>query len=190
MPRGTTASAAIAQAIGRAQRQGDARTVHVWSCLLRAAPAQNWYCRDYASKMPRRQIIRFGHPRTAAAPRPFRQKPCRTRALRGLTLGIGNPGRYGAAHAPGCSKVLLIGRKSAAACPTLRIGPWRKAIVPHFHNTPGVPVIEIGAREFMCVGEVPPFDHPHVFLDMGDADEIICPVLLDAVSLRRRARSA
>jgi uncharacterized Zn-finger protein len=47
--------------------------------------------------------------------------------------------------------------------------------VPHFHNTPGVPVIEIGAREFMCVGELPPFDHPHVFLDMGDAVEIICP---------------
>jgi uncharacterized Zn-finger protein len=48
-------------------------------------------------------------------------------------------------------------------------------IVPHFHNTPGVPVIEIGAREFMCVGATPPFDHPHVFLDMGDAAEIICP---------------
>ena len=49
------------------------------------------------------------------------------------------------------------------------------SIVPHFHNTPGVPVIEIGAKEFMCVGETPPFDHPHVFLDMGDANEIICP---------------
>jgi uncharacterized Zn-finger protein len=48
-------------------------------------------------------------------------------------------------------------------------------IVPHFHNTSGVAVIEIGAREFMCVGELPPFDHPHVFLDMGDASEIICP---------------
>ena len=48
-------------------------------------------------------------------------------------------------------------------------------IVPHFHNTQGVPVIEIGAKEFMCVGELRPFDHPHVFLDMGDAAEIICP---------------
>ena len=48
-------------------------------------------------------------------------------------------------------------------------------IVPHFHNTPGVAVIEIGAREFMCVGEPPPYDHPHVFLDMGEDDEIICP---------------
>ena len=47
-------------------------------------------------------------------------------------------------------------------------------IVPHFHNTPGVPVIEIGAKEFMCVGEMPPLDHPHIFLDMGDSNEIIC----------------
>ena len=49
------------------------------------------------------------------------------------------------------------------------------SIVPHFHNEPGVPVIEIGGREFMCVGALPPFDHPHVFLDMGDDAEIICP---------------
>ncbi len=48
-------------------------------------------------------------------------------------------------------------------------------VVPHFQNDPGVPVIEIGAREFMCVGATPPFDHPHVFLDMGDDNEIICP---------------
>ena len=48
-------------------------------------------------------------------------------------------------------------------------------VVPHFHNTPGVAVIEIGAHEFMCEGEVAPFDHPHVYLDMGDATEIICP---------------
>jgi uncharacterized Zn-finger protein len=48
-------------------------------------------------------------------------------------------------------------------------------IVPHFHNDPGVAVIEIGAREFMCVGALPPLDHPHVFLDMGSDAEIICP---------------
>ena len=48
-------------------------------------------------------------------------------------------------------------------------------VVPHFHNTPGVAVIEIGAREFMCEGELAPFDHPHVFLDLGNDNEIICP---------------
>ena len=47
-------------------------------------------------------------------------------------------------------------------------------VVPHFHNEPGVPVIEIGAKEFMCIGALPPFDHPHIFLDMGDDTEIIC----------------
>jgi uncharacterized Zn-finger protein len=47
-------------------------------------------------------------------------------------------------------------------------------VVPHFHNQPGVAVIEIGAREFMCIGALPPFDHPHIFLDMGDDAEIVC----------------
>jgi uncharacterized Zn-finger protein len=46
---------------------------------------------------------------------------------------------------------------------------------PHFHNEPGVAVIHVGAKEFMCVGALPPFDHPHVFLDMGSESEIICP---------------
>ena len=48
-------------------------------------------------------------------------------------------------------------------------------IVPHFHNDPGLSEIEIGARKFMCVGAKPPLDHPHVFLDMGGYNEIICP---------------
>lgn len=48
-------------------------------------------------------------------------------------------------------------------------------VVPHFHNDPGVPLIEIGARAFMCIGALPPFDHPHVFIDMGDDTEVICP---------------
>ncbi len=48
-------------------------------------------------------------------------------------------------------------------------------VVPHFQNNAGVPVIEIGATEFMCIGASAPFDHPHVFLDMGDDREIICP---------------
>ena len=47
--------------------------------------------------------------------------------------------------------------------------------VPHFHNDRGAAVIHIGAREFMCIGATPPLDHPHVFLDMGGDDEIICP---------------
>ena len=58
-------------------------------------------------------------------------------------------------------------------------------IIPHFHNNPGVAVIEIGAQEFMCIGAKPPFDHPHVFLDMGGDDEIICPYCSTLFRIRR-----
>ncbi len=46
---------------------------------------------------------------------------------------------------------------------------------PHFHNQPGVPQVRVGAKEFMCVGALPPFDHPHIFIDMGDDNDAICP---------------
>ncbi len=48
-------------------------------------------------------------------------------------------------------------------------------VVPHFQNSNGVARIEIGVKEFMCVGANPPYDHPHIFLDMGDGSEKICP---------------
>ena len=48
-------------------------------------------------------------------------------------------------------------------------------IVPHFHNDPGVAVIQIGAKEFMCIGATPPFDHPHIFIDLGHESEAVCP---------------
>mgnify|MGYP001213381144 CR=1 FL=1 len=49
------------------------------------------------------------------------------------------------------------------------------AVIPKFHNDMGVEVIEIGAKEFECTGASAPFDHPHVYLDMGREGEIICP---------------
>ncbi|MEM8750892.1 MAG: zinc-finger domain-containing protein [Pseudomonadota bacterium] len=50
-----------------------------------------------------------------------------------------------------------------------------KAIVPHFHNNDGAPQIAIGVKEFMCIGATAPYDHPHVFLDMGDDNDKVCP---------------
>lgn len=47
--------------------------------------------------------------------------------------------------------------------------------VPLFHNTVGVRRVRIGAREFMCMGALPPQDHPHEFLHMGGDSEAICP---------------
>ena len=47
--------------------------------------------------------------------------------------------------------------------------------IPHFQNDAGHAVISIGVKEFMCVGANQPFDHPHVFLDMGADSEKVCP---------------
>jgi uncharacterized Zn-finger protein len=46
---------------------------------------------------------------------------------------------------------------------------------PHFHNQPGAAQVRVGAKEFMCIGALPPFDHPHVYIDMGSARETVCP---------------
>ena len=48
-------------------------------------------------------------------------------------------------------------------------------VVPHFCNDAGVDTIRIGVTEFQCMGARPPHDHPHVYLDMGDDGQIICP---------------
>lgn len=47
--------------------------------------------------------------------------------------------------------------------------------VPHFQNSAGLREIRVGAKEFMCIGAKPPFDHPHVYLDMGSDSETVCP---------------
>jgi uncharacterized Zn-finger protein len=47
--------------------------------------------------------------------------------------------------------------------------------ITHFRNDGGYHLIEIGVKEFMCVGANPPQDHPHVYLDMGDESEKVCP---------------
>ncbi len=46
---------------------------------------------------------------------------------------------------------------------------------PKFKNDRGLREIQIGVKEFKCIGVAPPNDHPHVFLNMGKADSIICP---------------
>jgi uncharacterized Zn-finger protein len=49
---------------------------------------------------------------------------------------------------------------------------------PKFHNEVGVPIVRIGCREFKCIGDKPPQDHPHIYLNMDDASEILCPIAL------------
>ena len=48
-------------------------------------------------------------------------------------------------------------------------------VVPHLANDQGGERIFIGVRELNCMGARPPFDHPHVYLDMGDDGQILCP---------------
>ena len=46
---------------------------------------------------------------------------------------------------------------------------------PKFRNDRAVPEIRIGAREFNCIGVSPPQDHPHVYINMGGQERILCP---------------
>lgn len=48
-------------------------------------------------------------------------------------------------------------------------------VYPQFRNDRGIRKIRIGTREFECIGQSPPDDHPHVYLEMGLKDEILCP---------------
>lgn len=47
--------------------------------------------------------------------------------------------------------------------------------LPHFGNIGGDKEIFIGVKKFMCAGAAAPFDHPHIFLTMGQKDEKLCP---------------
>ena len=47
--------------------------------------------------------------------------------------------------------------------------------VPHLANDAGVEKIFVGVKELQCMGARPPFDHPHVFLDMGQDAQVLCP---------------
>jgi uncharacterized Zn-finger protein len=50
-----------------------------------------------------------------------------------------------------------------------------QSLVPHFANDQGVERIQVGVKEFQCMGARPPHDHPHVYLDMGADGQILCP---------------
>ena len=63
----------------------------------------------------------------------------------------------------------------------LKSGDFEKGVtqmvdhsIPHFHNDPGVQTIRVRVKEFMCTGASSPFDHPHIFIEMGSDNEAIC----------------
>lgn len=46
---------------------------------------------------------------------------------------------------------------------------------PKYTNDIGAEKIQIAVKEFECIGATAPFDHPHVYLDMGADTQIVCP---------------
>ncbi len=44
-----------------------------------------------------------------------------------------------------------------------------------FQNDQGVTQIFIGVKQFECIGASPPYDHPHIYLNMGKEQHIRCP---------------
>jgi uncharacterized Zn-finger protein len=53
--------------------------------------------------------------------------------------------------------------------------PDPKAELPGYRNDGGVPEVRVPVRQFKCIGVSPPHDHPHIYLDMGEHDAIVCP---------------
>src|SRR4051812_33145688 len=81
---------------------------------------------------------------------------------------------------PAAHRVLIQPRSAIHARHfTSSIGRLSRALqmesCPTFHNEVGAPIVRIGCREFKCIGDKPPQDHPHIYLKMGDASEIVCP---------------
>jgi uncharacterized Zn-finger protein len=48
-------------------------------------------------------------------------------------------------------------------------------IVSHLANDQGVEKIHVGVTELKCMGARAPYDHPHVYLDLGGEGQILCP---------------
>ena len=70
-------------------------------------------------------------------------------------------------------------RPLPANCPDPPQSQRRKSMsgsgYPKFRNDRAVAEIRIGVREFNCIGVSPPLDHPHVYINMGEQDAILCP---------------
>jgi uncharacterized Zn-finger protein len=57
---------------------------------------------------------------------------------------------------------------------SIRRAAMAEHVVPHFHNDVRRRVSRSARRSSCASARTPPFDHPHVFCDMGDDNEFIC----------------
>jgi uncharacterized Zn-finger protein len=54
-------------------------------------------------------------------------------------------------------------------------GPASPLRYPKFSNDDGSEEIYVAVKQFECIGASPPHDHPHIYLDMGEDETILCP---------------
>ncbi len=71
--------------------------------------------------------------------------------------------------------VTLIHAIASHDAPQLGVSVSRPTPLVAFLNDLGVRRIMVGVHQFECVGASPPHDHPHVFLEMGEHGEVLCP---------------
>jgi uncharacterized Zn-finger protein len=62
-----------------------------------------------------------------------------------------------------------------------------QAATPKISNDDGASEVFVSVKEFECIGAEPPYDHPHIYLDMGGEDEIICPYCSTRFRFQNRA---
>lgn len=55
-----------------------------------------------------------------------------------------------------------------------------------FRNDRAVTEIRIGVTEFNCIGVSPPHDHPHVYINMGGNETVLCPYCATRYRLDRQ----
>jgi len=79
--------------------------------------------------------------------------------------------RYAAVDKP----LRAIGRSNGPPNQSQRPKSMSGSGYPKFRNDRAVAKIRIGVREFNCIGVSPPHDHPHVYINMGQQDAILCP---------------
>ena len=59
--------------------------------------------------------------------------------------------------------------------PAVLDAPMADHVTPHLANDQGAEKIFVGVKELQCMGARQPFDHPHVYLDMGQDTQVLCP---------------
>ncbi|HAT08121.1 MAG TPA: zinc-finger domain-containing protein, partial [Rhodobiaceae bacterium] len=42
-----------------------------------------------------------------------------------------------------------------------------QSAIPKISNNDGTQEVFVAVKEFECIGADPPYDHPHIYLDMG-----------------------